>query len=120
MVSRVILYMHDHMTESISVQQLADMVYVSKSFLSRAFKQRTGLSLMEYLTPCGWRRQRRCSRSAISTPRRSLTKRAITPPNSSIGVSRLYGDVYTGVPEKEIENKAPVHDSTRFRLAKRF
>mgnify|MGYP003591799735 FL=1 len=49
MVSRVILYMHDHMTESISVQQLADMVYVSKSYLSRAFKQKTGLSLMEYL-----------------------------------------------------------------------
>ena len=48
-VSRVILYMHDHLTESISVQQLADMVYVSKSFLSRAFKQKTGLSLMEYL-----------------------------------------------------------------------
>ena len=32
-----------------SVQQLADMVYVSKSYLSRAFKQKTGLSLMEYL-----------------------------------------------------------------------
>ena len=49
MISRVMLYMHDHLTESISVQQLADMVYVSKSFLSRAFKQKTGLSLMEYL-----------------------------------------------------------------------
>ncbi len=49
MVSRVILYMQDHLTESISVQQLADMVYVSKSYLSRAFKQKTGVSLMEYL-----------------------------------------------------------------------
>lgn len=49
MISRVILYMQDHLTESISVQQLADMVYVSKSYLSRAFKQKTGLSLMEYL-----------------------------------------------------------------------
>ena len=49
MVSRVILYMHDHLTESINVQQLADMVYVSKSYLSRAFKQKTGLALMEYL-----------------------------------------------------------------------
>ena len=49
MISRVILYMQDHMTESVSVQQLADMVYVSKSYLSRAFKQKTGLSLMEYL-----------------------------------------------------------------------
>jgi len=49
MISRVILYMQDHMTESVGVQQLADMVYVSKSYLSRAFKQKTGLSLMEYL-----------------------------------------------------------------------
>ena len=49
MISRVILYMQDHLRESISVQQLADMVYVSKSYLSRAFKQKTGLSLMEYL-----------------------------------------------------------------------
>ncbi len=49
MVSRVVLYMQDHLTESISVQQLADMVYVSKSYLSRAFKLKTGVSLMEYL-----------------------------------------------------------------------
>ena len=49
MVSRVILYMQDHLTEAISVQQLADMVYVSKSYLSRLFKQKTGVSLMDYL-----------------------------------------------------------------------
>ncbi len=49
MVSRVILYMQDHLTEGISVQQLADMVYVSKSYLSRAFKRKTGVSLMECL-----------------------------------------------------------------------
>ena len=49
MVSRVILYMQDHLTEHISVQQLADMVYVSKSYLSRAFKQKMSVSLMEYL-----------------------------------------------------------------------
>ena len=49
MVSRVILYMQDHLTEPISVQQLADMVYVSKSYLSRLFKQKTGVSLMDYL-----------------------------------------------------------------------
>ena len=49
MVSRVILYMQDHLTEPISVQQLADMVYVSKSYLSRLFKQKTGVSMMDYL-----------------------------------------------------------------------
>ena len=49
MVSRVVLYMQDHLTEPISVQQLADMVYVSKSYLSRLFKQKIGVSLMDYL-----------------------------------------------------------------------
>jgi transcriptional regulator GlxA family with amidase domain len=49
MVSRVIVYMQDHLTERISVQEMADMVYVSKSYLSRVFKRKTGVSLMEYL-----------------------------------------------------------------------
>jgi len=49
MVSRVVVYMQDHLTERISVQELADMVYVSKSYLSRVFKKKTGVSMMEYL-----------------------------------------------------------------------
>ncbi|MEN6593564.1 MAG: AraC family transcriptional regulator [Clostridiaceae bacterium] len=49
MVSRVIVYLQDHLTERISVQQMADMVYVSKSYLSRIFKRKTGVSMMEYL-----------------------------------------------------------------------
>jgi len=49
MVSRVVVYMQNHLTECISVQELADMVYVSKSYLSRVFKKKTGVSMMEYL-----------------------------------------------------------------------
>ena len=48
-VSRVVGYMHDHLSERITVQQLADLVYISKSYLSRIFKQKTGVSLMQYL-----------------------------------------------------------------------
>jgi len=48
-VSRVMLYMQDHMTEEITVEQLSSLIYVSKSYLSRIFKQQTGLSLIEYL-----------------------------------------------------------------------
>ncbi len=48
-ISRVMMYMHDHMTEEITVEQLSSLIYVSKSYLSRIFKQQTGVSLIEYL-----------------------------------------------------------------------
>jgi YesN/AraC family two-component response regulator len=47
-VSRVMLYMQDHMAETITVEQLSALVYVSKSYLSRIFKQQTGMTLIEY------------------------------------------------------------------------
>lgn len=49
MVGRVCQYMQDNMAQQITVQQLADLVYVSKSYLSRKFKQQTGMTLNEYL-----------------------------------------------------------------------
>jgi len=48
-VSRVMLYMQDHLAQEITVDQLSDLIYVSKSYLSRLFKQHTGMSLIEYL-----------------------------------------------------------------------
>lgn len=48
-LSRVILYMQHHMAENISVEELAELIYVSKSYLSRYFKKETGMSLIEYL-----------------------------------------------------------------------
>ena len=49
MVGRVRQYMQQNMAEDITVQQLSDMVYVSKSYLSRVFRKETGMSLNEYL-----------------------------------------------------------------------
>ncbi len=49
MVGRVSQYMQDNMAQQITVQQLADLVYVSKSYLSRIFKRQTGMALNEYL-----------------------------------------------------------------------
>ena len=49
LADRVMIYMQDHMTEELDVGQIADFAYVSKSYLSRIFKEHTGLSLMEYL-----------------------------------------------------------------------
>lgn len=48
-VSRIMLYIQDHMSEQLTVEQLSELIYVSKSYLSRLFKQQTGLSLIEYL-----------------------------------------------------------------------
>ena len=47
-VKRVMMYMQDHMAESLTVDQLSDMIYVSKSYLSRLFKLHTGMTLIEY------------------------------------------------------------------------
>jgi two-component system response regulator YesN len=49
MVGRVQQYMQHNMAEDITVQTLADLVYVSKSYLSRIFRRQTGMSLNDYL-----------------------------------------------------------------------
>ncbi len=48
-LSRVIVYMQSNMSKPITVEELAESIYVSKSYLSRYFKQKTGMSLIEYL-----------------------------------------------------------------------
>jgi YesN/AraC family two-component response regulator len=47
-VSRVMKYIQDHTAETLTVNHLAELVYVSKSYLSRIFKQKTGMTLIEY------------------------------------------------------------------------
>lgn len=49
LADRVMIYMQDNMTEDLDVAKIAEFAYVSKSYLSRIFKEHTGLSLMEYL-----------------------------------------------------------------------
>ena len=46
---RIIVYMQSNMSQVITVEELAELIYVSKSYLSRFFKQKTGMSLIEYL-----------------------------------------------------------------------
>ncbi len=49
MVGRVKQFLQHNMAEDVTVQQLADLVYVSKSYLSRIFRRQTGMSLNDYL-----------------------------------------------------------------------
>ncbi len=43
-------YMQEHFTEAISLEMMAEQFYVSKEYLSKAFKQETGRGFWEYLT----------------------------------------------------------------------
>lgn len=49
MVGLIKQYMQDNIAQQITVQQLADLVFVSKSYLSRVFRRQTGMSLHDYL-----------------------------------------------------------------------
>lgn len=48
-VERVIQYLHIHMTERISLDELASVFFSSKSYLMKHFKQDTGKTIIEYL-----------------------------------------------------------------------
>ena len=42
----VVQYLHAHYTEPITLEQLAQMEHISKSYLSRRFRQQTGMSVI--------------------------------------------------------------------------
>lgn len=48
-VNQVISYINDNLTENISLEHLSAEFYTSKYYLSRQFKQFTGLSLYQYI-----------------------------------------------------------------------
>ncbi len=49
MLDCVLEYIKNHYTEKITLDELADLEHISKSYLSRKFKQRTGLSVISYI-----------------------------------------------------------------------
>ena len=48
-VDRVIQYLHVHMTDKITLDELVSVFFTSKSFLVKHFKQETGKTIIEYL-----------------------------------------------------------------------
>ena len=48
-VSEAIDYIYQHVLERITVDELADVIHVSPNYLSRSFKQETGVSVSEYI-----------------------------------------------------------------------
>lgn len=42
-------YIHNHYTEKISIEQLAKIEHISKSYLARLFKQKTGMTAVSYI-----------------------------------------------------------------------
>ncbi len=48
-VREVIPYIHEHFTEKITLDTLADLAHISVSYLSRRFKQYTGMTVVSYI-----------------------------------------------------------------------
>ncbi len=48
--ARVIRYLNSHITENISLEELAHRFFVSKFHLCRAFKEHNGVSVLQYIT----------------------------------------------------------------------
>lgn len=48
-VEQILLYIHDHLNEKLTLQVLADLVHLSPYYLSRLFKKETGLSPIDYI-----------------------------------------------------------------------
>lgn len=51
-VSRCICYIHDHILENLTIEQLSAVTYVSPSHLTRTFRKRTGYSPLAYIRAC--------------------------------------------------------------------
>ena len=49
MIEKCILYINDYYKEDINIKKLSDIFYVSPSYLSRTFKEKTGTSPIHYL-----------------------------------------------------------------------
>ncbi len=108
-LSRVILYMQHHMAENITVEELADLIYVSKSYLSRQFKQETGMSLIEYLRLI---RINAAKRLLVSTDTTIEEISSIIGYNSSKYFSRAF-KACTGMAPSDFKKREELHQHTR-------
>lgn len=48
-INQIVLYINEHLSEDLSLDHLANQFYISKYYLSRQFKQFTGLSPYQYI-----------------------------------------------------------------------
>ena len=46
----ILEYIHEHLTEDISIDRLAEQFYLSKYYMMRLFRERTGFTIHAYLT----------------------------------------------------------------------
>ena len=49
LIGNVINYIHSNIQENLSVNEIANLFYVSPTYLSRVFKKETGMSLIDYI-----------------------------------------------------------------------
>lgn len=49
LINNTMIYIKDHLTETISLEQLSEKFYLSGTYISRQFKKHTGLSIRSYI-----------------------------------------------------------------------
>ena len=49
-IASILEYLHEHLTDEISIDQLAETFYLSKYHMMRSFRARTGFTIHGYLT----------------------------------------------------------------------
>lgn len=49
MINQIVVFINEHLSEDLSLDQIADAFYLSKFYLSKRFKQYTGLSIYQYI-----------------------------------------------------------------------
>jgi len=55
-IGKICNYIHEHLSEDLSLVRLAEVHYFNPSYLSRLFKQEKGVKLSEYIDECRLRR----------------------------------------------------------------
>ncbi len=86
-IKRMMIYIHEHYRETISVEQLAESVYISKRVCFRLFQENLHMSPVEYIR--SYRLQRACQ--MLTVQRKNITEIA---QECGFGTSSYFGRLF--------------------------
>ncbi len=91
MVSAVKQYIHEHYAERITLQEVADAVSMSRTYLASLFKQETGMTILHYVVLV---RMEEAKKLLLTTPMKVYEISASVGYEDSIHFSKLFKDHY--------------------------
>lgn len=62
-------YIRNHLNEKITIRQIAESIHLSPDYVSRVFKQETGLTLKEYIV----KKRMKCAKYLLSTTKHTVS-----------------------------------------------